>query len=185
MSVHSWVLNFEDKMCEGGKEFHLEYKDKDPKLYWKTIRDAETYLFLANIDPQTVIQLLMRCIEEFQPDKHLPGPLARAKTVVTNKEASKEEMEQQLKSTKKEEERTTKTRHKYYYEAIGHLLRWRLGLTRPMIYIKILRALSTSIKLTRRYPRPTKKLFINFLKKELPYEEWKALRENAEIPEKE
>ena len=182
----SQISGNENKMCEQGREFFVAYRNKDPETFWKAIKDSHIYLFLAVHSPQTAIRLLMRCVEELLPNDRLPEPLADARAVVINPEATKEEMERQLDAIKSKKETYQRMMHKYYYEVIYDLLRWKLGLVGSIVYSKILIELKTAIILSRKFPPPFKKLLIDFFKKELPYEEWIALHEskNPEALEK-
>jgi len=169
----SWVNDPNTRACAEGKRLAKEYRDKSPQVYWETLHNPEHYLFgIVSRSPATALRLITRCIEELLAKDSLPDQLAEARRVALDQNATEQEMERCLHgigASRGNLKRYKQWRH--YYGAVSNLLRLRLGLTKPMISIAILKSIF-QVMVRFKYPIDPFKDTIAFMKKELPYEEW-------------
>ena len=178
--ILKWVTNPRNRACNAGRDRAREYKDKDPREYWESLDTTEFYMFgVISRSPEIALSMTMKLVRTMLHGNNLPRPLAIARLVAVNPDATTKGLNEQFKIVTREREKILK-KYKHYYEAIYHLLRWRLGYTKPMVCMKImLRARDVMFEFN--YPaKDMKSHFVDFFKKEHPYEEWKRVLDETE-----
>jgi len=171
----SWITDPDNNGCAEGIVLAEKCVEdgSGARGYWEGLDNPEMYLYgVVNRAPEVATRAIVRCIERILHQEDLPDVLAGARAVALDQNATQDALKAQFEALGGEKLTFhVDKEHQDYYRVIWNLLRWRLGLTRPMVLIKILNRI-LKVMFRFEYPVDPHTHVLLFLRKEIPFEEW-------------